>query len=152
MTSWLSDRISNATISDLSDVTIERSKRTILDTLGVGVLGSKTHISETVRACLGHDNTHTSSVWGTDSKVSAPIAAYLNGVSVHSMDFDDTWHPATHPSGAVLPAVLALTEHMEGICRPNTGDILLAYNVGLETQAVLLRCSRQARDIPHRCV
>ncbi|KAL5022660.1 hypothetical protein ScPMuIL_001815 [Solemya velum] len=154
MTSWLSDKISNATIGDLSEVTIERSKRTLLDTLGVGVLGSETDISKTVRTCLGatvdQGTAQKSSVWGTCSKVSAPVAAYLNGVSVHSMDFDDTWHPATHPSGAVLPAVLALTEHMDGIYRPSTEDILIAYNVGLETQALLLRCSRQARDIPHR--
>ncbi|KAI2657289.1 Cis-aconitate decarboxylase [Labeo rohita] len=27
----------------------------------------------------------------------------LQHCQAHSMDFDDTWHPVTHPSGAVIP-------------------------------------------------
>lgn len=67
---------------------------------------------------------------------------------VHSMDFDDTWHPATHPSGAVLPALLALAESLP---RPPSGlDLLLAFNVGIEVQGRLLRFSREAYNIPER--
>ena len=78
------------------------------------------------------------------------IAAYINGVSVHSMDFDDTWYPATHPSGPVLPAVLALAESMTGDYRPSLVDLLVAYNVGIQVQGLLLRCSESAREIPDR--
>lgn len=78
------------------------------------------------------------------------IAAYINGVSVHSMDFDDTWNPATHPSGPVLPAVLALAESMTGDYRPTLADLLVAYNVGIQVQGLLLRCSESARAIPDR--
>lgn len=64
------------------------------------------------------------------------------------MDFDDTWHPATHPSGAVLPAILALAETMP--TPPSGLDLLLAFNVGIEVQGRLMRFSREASDIPSR--
>lgn len=64
------------------------------------------------------------------------------------MDFDDTWHPATHPSGAVLPALLALAEALPR--QPSGLDLLLAFNVGIEVQGRLLRFSREVYNIPER--
>lgn len=64
------------------------------------------------------------------------------------MDFDDTWHPATHPSGAVLPALLALADSMPS--QPSGLDLLLAFNVGIEVQGRLMRFSREAYNIPKR--
>lgn len=66
------------------------------------------------------------------------------------MDFDDTWHPATHPSGAVLPALLALAESLPR--RPSGLDLLMAFNVGIEVQGRLLRFSKEAYNIPERFV
>lgn len=64
------------------------------------------------------------------------------------MDFDDTWHPATHPSGAVLPALLALAESPHS--QASGLDLLLAFNVGIEVQGRLMRFSREAYNIPER--
>lgn len=92
-------------------------------------------------------------VWGSRGLTASPaMAAFLNGVSVHSMDFDDTWFPATHPSGPVLPAVLALAQAMTGAYQPSSHQVLLAYNVGIQVQGLLLRCSKTAREIPQRSV
>lgn len=66
------------------------------------------------------------------------------------MDFDDTWHPATHPSGAVLPAVLALSDLMPASCKPSGLNFLLAFNVGIEIQGRLMRFSNEAHNIPKR--
>lgn len=66
------------------------------------------------------------------------------------MDFDDTWHPATHPSGAVLPAVLALSDMMPANYKPSGLDFLLAFNVGIEIQGRLMRFSNEAHNIPKR--
>lgn len=70
----------------------------------------------------------------------------------HSMDFDDTWHPATHPSGAVLPALLAISDMLPGNSKPSGLDFLLAFNVGIEIQGRLLRFSNEACNIPKRWV
>ena len=66
------------------------------------------------------------------------------------MDFDDTWYPATHPSGAVLPVLMALSEALPPSPKLSGLDLLLAFNVGIEVQGRLLDFSEEASDIPKR--
>lgn len=66
------------------------------------------------------------------------------------MDFDDTWHPATHPSGAVLPALLAISDMLPNNSKPSGLDFLTAFNVGIEIQGRLMRFSNKAHNIPKR--
>ncbi|XP_039601297.1 cis-aconitate decarboxylase [Polypterus senegalus] len=136
----------------LSDTLLHRSKRMILDTLGVGLLGTTSSVfSKVVQYSKLYNAHNTSSVWGnTAQNLSPQYAAFANGVAIHSMDFDDTWHPATHPSGAVLPALLALVETFPKESRPSGLDLLLAFNVGIEVQGRLMRFSKEASNIPKR--
>ena len=157
ITSSFGNFIANAKPSDLSDTVKKRSKRMMLDTLGNALIGSTSDIAQAVQQHVTHlnaihgDTVRGSSFWGKNAKKVSPVgAAFANGVAVHSMDFDDTWHPATHPSGPVLPTVLALAEAMTFTNKPSGEDILLAYNVGIEIQGMLMRCSMGARQIPHR--
>ncbi|XP_076603307.1 cis-aconitate decarboxylase [Chaetodon auriga] len=134
----------------LTDGVINRSKRMMLDTLGVGLLGTRTAVfNKALKYSQSFTSVERSSVWGK-SQITLPphYAAFVNGIAVHSMDFDDTWHPATHPSGAVLPALQALTESLPS--RPSGLDLLLAFNVGIEVQGRLMRFSREAYNIPER--
>ncbi|KAM9740885.1 cis-aconitate decarboxylase-like [Menidia menidia] len=137
----------------LSSVVLHRSKRMILDNIGVGLIGSTTQVFEMAlhycQSMYGPDN--ISSVYGRQGiKLSPTLAAFVNGVATHSMDFDDTWHPATHPSGAVLPAVLALSDLMSAERKPSGLDFLLAFNVGIEIQGRLMRFSSETHNIPKR--
>uniref|UniRef100_A0A3B3UU25 Aconitate decarboxylase 1 n=1 Tax=Poecilia latipinna TaxID=48699 RepID=A0A3B3UU25_9TELE len=138
--------------SQLTDGVINRSKRMMLDTLGVGLLGTRTAVFNKVlkySQVSRDESNHPSSIWGRSDRTLPPCyAALVNGIAVHSMDFDDTWHPATHPSGAVLPALLALAETLPS--RPSGLDLLLAFNVGIEVQGRLMRFSREAYNIPER--
>lgn len=136
--------------TQLTDGVINRSKRMMLDTLGVGLLGTKTAVfNKALKYSQLFTSDERSSVWG-NSEITLPphYAAFVNGIAVHSMDFDDTWHPATHPSGAVLPALLALAETLPS--QPCGLDLLLAFNVGIEVQGRLMRFSREAYNIPER--
>ncbi|XP_029021944.2 immunoresponsive gene 1, like [Betta splendens] len=137
----------------LSPTVLRRSKRMVLDSLGVGLIGSTTEVFELALQHCRHMYApdDISSVYGrADAKLSPTLAAFVNGVATHSMDFDDTWHPATHPSGAVLPAVLALGDAMPANGKPTGLDLLLAFNVGVEIQGRLMRFSNEARNIPKR--
>ncbi|XP_038603534.1 cis-aconitate decarboxylase-like [Tachyglossus aculeatus] len=137
----------------LSDTVRLRSKRMILDSIGVGLLGSSTHVFDiALKYCQNmYSPNAVSSVFGrTGLRLSPTLAAFTNGVAVHSMDFDDTWHPATHPSGAVLPALLAASQMLPVGSKPNGLDLLLAFNVGIEVQGRLMHFSREAHDIPKR--
>ncbi|XP_040912748.1 cis-aconitate decarboxylase isoform X2 [Toxotes jaculatrix] len=122
----------------------------ILDTLGVGLLGTRTAVfNKALMYSQMFTSEERSTVWGKSDIILPPhFAAFVNGIAVHSMDFDDTWHPATHPSGAVLPALLALAETLPS--QPSGLDLLLAFNVGIEVQGRLMRFSREAYNIPER--
>ncbi|XP_047441891.1 cis-aconitate decarboxylase-like [Mugil cephalus] len=137
----------------LSSLVLHRSKRMVLDSIGVGLIGSTTDVFELALQHCQHMYApdDISSVYGRrDTRLSPTLAAFVNGVATHSMDFDDTWHPATHPSGAVLPAVLALSDMMPANNKPSGLDFLLAFNVGIEIQGRLLRFSNEAHNIPKR--
>lgn len=145
--------ISEVKPQHLSSVVLHRSKRMVLDSIGVGLIGSTTDVFELVlQHCKDmYAPDDLSSVYGRKgTRLSPTLAAFVNGVATHSMDFDDTWHPATHPSGAVLPAVLALSDMMPANSKPSGLDLLLAFNVGIEIQGRLLRFSNEARNIPKR--
>ncbi|KAM9310744.1 immunoresponsive gene 1, like [Pholidichthys leucotaenia] len=125
----------------------------VLDSIGVGLIGSTTDVFELALQYCQHMYAYNdiSSVYGRKgTKLSPTLAAFVNGVATHSMDFDDTWHPATHPSGAVLPAVLALSDMMPANNKPSGLDFLLAFNVGIEIQGRLMRFSNEAHSIPKR--
>ncbi|XP_069858050.1 cis-aconitate decarboxylase [Dipodomys merriami] len=136
----------------LTDSVIQKSKRMILDTLGVGLLGTSTGVFHKVSQYSKIYSSNTSStVWGqSDFRLPPTYAAFVNGVAIHSMDFDDTWHPATHPSGAVLPVLTALTEALPQSPKFSGLDLLLAFNVGVEVQGRLMHFSKEANDIPRR--
>ncbi|KAM7000326.1 immunoresponsive gene 1, like [Tautogolabrus adspersus] len=145
--------ISEVKPQHLSSLVLHRSKRMVLDSIGVGLLGSTTDVFElALRHCQHmYAPDDISSVYGRrGTRLSPTLAAFVNGVATHSMDFDDTWHPATHPSGAVLPAVLALSDMMPANSKPSGLDFLLAFNVGIEIQGRLMRFSNEAQNIPKR--
>jgi 2-methylcitrate dehydratase PrpD len=115
------------------------ARRSILDGLGLAVAGSRSQAAEITRnEVAGYGSlAGESSVLGTDRRVPARFAAFLNGLAIHADDFDDTqlavaadrvYGLLTHPTAPVLPAVLALAER-EGA---SGGDVLLAYAIGVE--------------------
>ncbi|XP_033256006.2 cis-aconitate decarboxylase [Orcinus orca] len=139
-------------VGHLTDRVIQRSKRMILDTLGVGFLGTSTEVFQKAREYSKiYSSNVSSTVWGQpDFRLPPTYAAFVNGVAVHSMDFDDTWYPATHPSGAVLPVLMALSEALPPSPKCSGLDLLLAFNVGIEVQGRLMHFSKEAKDIPKR--
>ncbi|XP_027625501.1 cis-aconitate decarboxylase isoform X1 [Tupaia chinensis] len=139
-------------VGHLTDHVIQKSKRMILDTLGVGFLGTSTEVfCKASQYSKIYSSNLSSSVWGQpDFRLPPTYAAFVNGVAIHSMDFDDTWHPATHPSGAVLPVLTALSEAFPQRPAFSGLDLLLAFNIGVEVQGRLMHFSKEANDIPKR--
>ncbi|EPY82788.1 hypothetical protein CB1_000626009 [Camelus ferus] len=139
-------------VGHLTDHVIQRSKRMILDTLGVGLLGTNTEVFHKAHEYSKvYTSSVSSTVWGRPGFGLPPAyAAFVNGVAIHSMDFDDTWYPATHPSGPVLPVLMALSEALPPSPKCSGLDLLLAFNVGIEVQGRLMHFSKEANDIPKR--
>ncbi|XP_005795408.1 cis-aconitate decarboxylase-like [Xiphophorus maculatus] len=86
----------------------------VLDSIGVGLIGSTTDVFDLALQHCQHMYApdFISSVYGRSNvRLSPTLAAFVNGVASQSLDFDEPWHPATHPSGAV-PPLLVLSDMM----------------------------------------
>eukprot|EP00069_Balaena_mysticetus_P002688 bmy_04026T0 len=144
VTESLAKLIHGLKVGHLTDRVIQRSKRMILDTLGVGFLGTSTEVFHKAREY----SKVRSSMSTLELKPSVHIYSSNVSSTIHSMDFDDTWYPATHPSGAVLPVLMALSEALPPSPKCSGLDLLLAFNVGIEVQGRLMHFSKEAKDIP----
>src|SRR5260370_25045703 len=126
---------------DIPAEVIALGKKSILDGLGLALAGSMAQTGalcrqylENLGACNGK-----ATIIGSARKVSSRFAAFVNGVSIHADDFDDTqlavakyrvYGLLVHPTVPVLPAALALAER-GGVSRK---ELMLAYHLGGEVE------------------
>ena len=85
----------------------------IFDWICVGSAGINEKVSEIIRnyALEEGDIVHGSLAFGLNEEFPPHVAAMINGITSHVLDFDDThFCYVGHPSVAVLPATLALSE------------------------------------------
>jgi 2-methylcitrate dehydratase PrpD len=73
-------------------------------------------------------------VVGAAEGMPAPAAALVNGTAAHAIDYDDVLNPSmSHPSAALVPALIALAEATGA----GTAEVVDAYLVGFEVLARL---------------
>lgn len=119
------------TFDDLPGEVIESVKMRVLDTLGIAVAAAPLDTSRAARAWAQEQGgaAHATAV-GVEQRLPAALAAFVNGVLAHSLDYDDTHLPSVlHPSASVVPAALAAAERAGADGR----ELIRAIAVGLET-------------------
>ncbi|MGG6895621.1 MmgE/PrpD family protein [Rhizobium sp. BR 315] len=112
--------------------TIHKAKLHILDTLGAAIAGSASRETDAVVEVLGlRAGTGLSPVWGRPIMSDPRTAAFVNGVSAHAYELDDSGG-CDHSGAVVLPAVLAALgdrdRQLSG--RELLCSVLLGYEVG----------------------
>src|SRR6267143_5617867 len=114
LTDYVAKFVSQAKHEDIPGEAVELGKKSILDGLGLALAGSKAQTGalcrqylETIGVCDGK-----STIIGSPRKTSSRFAAFVNGVSIHADDFDDTqlavakdrvYGLLVHPTVPVLP-------------------------------------------------
>ncbi len=131
VTHTLARYIVNARYEDLPDSVRKEGTRTLLNWVGVAVGGSRHETIECAVAALApFSGPPQAALLGRHERFDIMNAAFINGVSSHIFDFDDT-HLKTiiHPAGPVVSSILALSEY-----HPVSGrDFLNALVLGIET-------------------
>jgi len=110
----------------------ETAHHCLLDFLGVALAGSQEPLAEIlIEEVVRGEGASEAGIIGRPERATRLTAALVNGAAGHALDFDDTHTTMTgHPSGPVLPALLALAE-TEGV----DGRALLAALVaGVELE------------------
>ncbi len=141
LTEYVGRFVASTKYEDIPEDVIELGKKSILDGLGLALAGSRAQTGTICREYLEQLGIcdGKSSIIGSSKKTSPRFAAFVNGVSIHADDFDDTQLSAAkdrvygllvHPTVPVLPAALALTEG-----RKISGkEFMLAYHIGVEVE------------------
>ena len=129
------------TYDDLPDAAVAAAKTLILDSLGVGVVGSAgPWADELVRAAGDWGRGAETRVWVRGARLPAPAAALCNAYQVHNSEFDCIHERAVvHPMAVLLPAALAHAERAGGVAGR---DLLTAVALGVDVGASLGVASR----------
>ena len=125
--------VSGLTYAQIPGEVRERIKLLVLDSLGCAIYGANLEWCRILRGTLeALDTTRTTSVWGTDRKLSSPHAALLNGTQVQGFELDDVHRKAVLHVGAVtLPALIAVAEsHAQLSGRDFLTAAVAGYEIG----------------------
>jgi len=127
----IAEFVSGLTYEQIPAEVRERIKLLFLDSLGCAIYGANLEWCRILRGTLeALDATRTTSIWGTDRKLSSPHAALLNGTQVQGFELDDVHRKAVLHVGAVtLPALLAVAESHAQL---SGRDLLTAAVAGYE--------------------
>ena len=127
----LGDFAAATSYDDLPDTVVDSVRKRVLDTVGIAVAAAPLETSRAARAwAASQGGTPAASAVGLPDRLPASLAAFVNGVLAHSLDYDDTHLPSVlHPSATVVPAALAAAERTGADGR----ELIRAIALGLET-------------------
>ncbi|MBI2907219.1 MAG: MmgE/PrpD family protein [Chloroflexi bacterium] len=112
------ENVAQVSYDDLPKETVEVTRRSILDLLGVAVAGSGIvpevrALVELVKEAGGKEEC---TVLGFGGRLPALTAAFANGALAHSLDYDDVFDEyGAHPSATTVPAALVVAERAGGV-------------------------------------
>lgn len=131
---------------DLPPATVDRAKQLLLDQLGCQVAFSSLPSSRQARSYVlaRRPGKGTSTVVVNGDRLGPEDAAFLNAVSGHGFEYDDTeMGTASHPGAVVIPTALALAEQ-HGTPGP---DVITAMVVGYD---IMVRVALSAPGMMQR--
>ena len=133
-TQTLARYVVNAKYGDIPPGVRHEAKRALLNWLGCAI-GAARHetIERALAAIAPFAGAPQAALLGRGERLDILNAAFLNGVSSHVLDFDDTHEKALHPSAPVYPALLALGEWRN----VSGADFLHAFILGVEVECRL---------------
>ena len=121
----------------LPDDVINVAKKLIIDICGVTLAGSNTSSTNLIfDSALGIYSSGKCTIIGKNKTLNSSGAAFVNGASAHSLDFDDNCYAGVvHASAVVFPAVLAFAQE-----NSLSGSALLkSFIIGLEIEFAIAR-------------
>lgn len=115
---------------DLPTDVLHTAKLVTLDTIGCIVAGTRTPLGRKIVAAYGSGSeANGCSIPGTSLKLAPSVAAKVNGWLSDVLDFEDT--AAGHPSATVIPAALAMAEHLNSTPKQFLLGVVAGYEAGL---------------------
>ena len=139
VTKRLCDRIVAITADGIGESAIAKARQLVLDGIAVAVAGARIETAPRILAdyLRKQGSKEESSALGFGFRLAPVPAALLNATSMHVLDFEPMWTPATHALSPALAPVLALAESIGASGR----DVLAALIKGVEIQGWIRQAS-----------
>ena len=117
---------------DIPPAVLAVAVRASIDTIGVALAGTRTDLGSQARRVAVSVSSHGSSgVWGSRLTLTAPAAAFANGVAAHALDFDDNCYAGfVHASAVIVPAAWAAVQE----AGRSGKDFLASFVAGAEVE------------------
>ena len=127
----IAEFVSGLTYEKIPGEVRERIKLLMLNSLGCAIYGANLEWCRILRQTLeALDQSRTTTIWGTATRLSSDHAALVNGTQVQGFELDDVHRKAVLHVGAVtLPALVAVAESH---ARLSGRDLLTAAVAGYE--------------------
>jgi len=105
----LIQHIEQTTFEKLPASTIDAVKTFVLDSIGVGISGSRVPTAQQVKVAIQYwGEAEQAQVWNTGEWLPANAAAVVNGFQIHNQEWDCVHEPAVvHPMAVILSALVA---------------------------------------------
>jgi 2-methylcitrate dehydratase PrpD len=108
---------------------VHAAKRCVLDGIGVALAGADTPWVERMLAVArAQEPRPRAGVLGHPDRLSAALAALVNGTAVHALDYDDD-PAACHIGAVVIPAALAVAEQVDASPMRFLTAVIAGYDV-----------------------
>jgi len=120
------------------------ARQHLLDTIGCCLAAKDLDTSKDLAAWLAAEGgAEQATAIGVSRRLPAPQAAFVNGLLARSLEYDDMAMPDLHPSGVIVPVVLAIGEWQDTA----GAELLTAIVLGLE---LCIRIGRAGYDADTR--
>lgn len=141
----LAAHVASLTYERLPSRAVHAFKRALLDYLTCSVAGSR---QDEPRLLLEYfmewDKSGEAAVIGSKARLACPNAAFVNGTSTHSLDFDDgLTRGSVHPAGAIFPALLAIAEKIGASPQELIAAGVAGYDVTLRIASAMHPASQR---------
>jgi len=145
ITSVLTKYVESTNYEDLSANTINATKKTILDTIGVTIAGTRSKdIKILVDMTKDYAGKAESTIFGYGGKVPSYEAALINSFSATVLDYDD-FHDmdCCNISRSLIPAIYAISEHKGKV---SGKEFITAVALGYDLASRISRASPIHRE------
>ena len=121
----------------LPEKTVHKAKRVLLDTVGVGLVGSGTDLHDIAfRASINECAPGECRVWGHSRSLGAEGAVFLNSLAASALDYDEGHVAAAgHPASLVVPTAIALGREAGSEFSSLLKGITVGYEIGTRFSA-----------------
>src|SRR5205814_8239077 len=108
---------------------VHAAKRCVLDAVACALAGADMPwVTRVLAVARAQESPARASVLGHAGRVSAPLAALVNGTAVHAVDYDDD-PAACHIGAVVIPVALALGQALGATPARVIAAVVLGYDV-----------------------